>query len=1069
MDRRSTQPPTHLGPDADASGSLQPWFRQMSRPILFLTISLALVGAYLAFSIPVAVFPNTDFPRIVIGVDNGVMPIDQMLVTITRPIEEAVNSVPGLQKVQSITSRGSAEVDLFFDWNSDMILTLQRVDAVVARLQPELPTSAKIQTHRLTFATFPILGYSLTSENVPQSKLWEIATYDLKPRINRLDGVASVLVQGGRVPEFQVTPDPARLQAAGITVSDILEAVRHTNLIESPGLLEHNHQLVLGLVSGQVRTPEQIAQIVVKTPNSGVPIRLGDIAAVAPSVAPVYTIVTANGKPAVLLSVNRQPESNTLDVANEVHEKITELRPTLPPGVHLKTFYDQSTIVQQSIASVRDAVLIGIALSAAILVLFLRDWGASLVTALVIPVTLLFTFIILRFSGQSFNLMTLGGLAAAVGLVIDDAIVVLENIVLHRDAGESRFQAIQSALREITIPLIGSTITPIVVFLPLISTTGVTGSFFRALAITMTVSLLSSLFLALTWTPTLSQYLVRRRDIAPAGEQTSETHSAAALLAAEEAHLSGFFGRIVSFYGRVMQQLLHRPAILALGSALVLILSYACYRFLGSDLLPSMDEGSFILDYYTPPGSSLAESDRILQHIEAIVRSMPEVENTSRRTGLQLGLAAVTEANRGDFTVKLKKDRKRDIDEIISDVRAEIKKTEPAADIEFVQVLQDMIGDLTSQPEPVVIKLFSPDARLLNSTAPRVAEAIQKIPHVVDVLDGIENTISGPAVTYQVDPAVAARAGFTPEEVAVDAAAVLEGEPAATPVVLNDRAYTIRVRFPAQNRASLDRMSNTLLTSATGRTATLGSLSTVTSDPGQTEIRRENLQRLVEVTGRFEGVDLGTGMESVKKAIADLHLPSSIRVEYGGLYEEQQKSFHDLLMVFLLALVFLFVVLLFEFRTFAAPIAILVSALLSTSGGFVALLVSSLWVKQTTFNVASFMGMIMVVGIVAKNGILLLDADQRFRKLGFTPEESLIQAGRRRLRPITMTALASIAGMLPLALAIGSGSQMLQPLAIAVIGGLLSSIVLSLILTPIIHYYLDRKSAALPAEFSPAS
>ncbi len=494
-----------------------PWFRQFSRPILFLIVSLALAGAFLAFRIPVSVFPNTDFPRIVIGVDNGVMPIDQMLVTITKPLEEAVNSVPGLKKVQSITSRGSAEIDLFFDWNSDMILTLQRVDAVVARLQPELPTSAKIQTHRLTFASFPILGYSLTSDTVSQSKLWEIATYDLKPRINRLDGVASVLVQGGRVPEFQVTPDPARLLAAGITVTDILEAIRRTNLIDSPGLLEHEHQLVLGLISGQVRNPEQIGQIVVKTSKDGVPIRIGDIAKVAPSEAPVYTIVTANGKPAVLLSVNRQPESNTLDVANEVHQKIAELRPTLPPGVHLEAFYDQSTIVKDSIASVRDAVLLGILLSSAILVLFLSDWGSSFVAAMVIPVTLLFTFIVLKLTGQSFNLMTLGGLGAAVGLVIDDAIVVLENIVLHRDAGESRFKAIQSALSEITVPLIGSTITPIVVFLPLISTTGVFGSFFRALAITMTVALFSSLLLAVTWTPTLSQYFVRRKDMGPAG------------------------------------------------------------------------------------------------------------------------------------------------------------------------------------------------------------------------------------------------------------------------------------------------------------------------------------------------------------------------------------------------------------------------------------------------------------------------------------------------------------------------------------------------------------------------
>src|SRR5712692_3667817 len=541
---RTTNPPAK--PDVS-------WFQRFSRPILFLIVSLTLVGGYLAFTIPVSVFPNTDFPRIVIGVDNGVMPIDQMLVVITRPIEEAVNSVPGLLKVTSVTSRGSAEVDLFFDWNADMILTLQRVDAVVARLQAELPPTAKVQTHRLTFAVFPIIGYSLRSETIPPDKLWEIATYDIKPRVNRLDGVASVIVQGGRVPEFQVTPEPARLLAAGITVSDILEAIRRTNLIDSPGLIENEHKLVLGLVSGQVRTPEQIGQIVVKTSAAGVPLRLGDIAKITPSVAPVYTIVTANGKPAVLLNVDRQPDSNTLQVANEVHALIQELTPTLPPGVHLEAFYDQSTIVHDSIASVRDAGLLGLVLSSIILVLFLRDWGTSLVAGLVIPITLLITFIVLKMTNQSFNLMTLGGLAAAVGLVIDDAIVVLENIVLHRDAGQGRFQAIQSALRELTIPLIGSTITPIVVFLPLISITGVTGTFFRALAVTMTVSLGTSLLLALSWTPTLSQYLVRRKDTAETSAPSSAGGpDAAALLAAEEAHLSGFFGRIVEFYARTM-------------------------------------------------------------------------------------------------------------------------------------------------------------------------------------------------------------------------------------------------------------------------------------------------------------------------------------------------------------------------------------------------------------------------------------------------------------------------------------------------------------------------------------
>ncbi len=1024
----------------------KPWFQQFARPILFLIVSVAVVGGYRALTMPVSVFPSTDFPRIVIGVDNGVMPIDQMLVTITRPIEEAVNSVPGLQTVQSITSRGSAEVDLFFDWNSDMILTLQRVDAVVARLQTELPSTAKIETHRLTFAVFPVIGYSLTSDKIPPDKLWEIANYDIKPRMNRLNGVATVIIQGGRVPEFQVAPDPARLVASGVTVTDILEAIRRTNVIESPGLIESDHHLVLSLVSGQVRTAGEIGQITIKNSSSGVPIRIADIATVAPSTAPVYTVVTSNGKPAILLNVNRQPESNTLDVASEVHDLVADLKSSLPPDVHLETFYDQSTIVHDSIASVRDAVFLGILLSSVILVLFLRDWGTSLIAGLVIPVTLLITFIILSVTGQSFNLMTLGGLAAAVGLVIDDAIVVLENIVTHRDHGQGRIESVQSALRELIIPLTGSTITPIVVFIPLISMNGVYGTFFRALAITMSVALLTSLFLALTWTPTLSQYLVQRK-------KSSETDSATS----PDAHSrSPFFSRIVDFYSRVMQSVIKRPLLLVAASAVIVILSFVAYRILESEseLLPEMDEGGFILDYWTPPGSSLAESNRILDHIEKILHDTPEIETTSRRTGLQLGLAAVTESNRGDYTIKLKKKRNRSDDEVISELREKINTEEPATKVEFPKLLSDMVGDLTSQPEPVVIKLFSSDGKLLNETAPKVAEAIGKVHGVVDVLDGVEDAISGPVVTYQVNPIVAARAGFTPEEVSTDALAVLEGAPAASPVVQNDRAYTIRVRFPDVNRSSLDRMTNTLLVSGTGKTATLGSLASVTQAPGETEIRRENLQRLVMVTARLEGVGLGGAVPAVQKAVNDLHLPSSIRVEYGGQYQEQQRSFRELLKVLFLALLLLFAVLLFEFRTFAAPTAILASAVLSTFGGFVALLVT-----RTTFNVASFMGMIMVIGVVAKNGILLLDADAHFRDSGMSAQDAMLQAGRRRLRPIAMTALATVAGMLPLALGIGAGAQMLQPLAISVIGGLLSSMVFSLVFTPAIHFEMQHRAA----------
>jgi len=1052
------------------------WIARHSRPVIFLILTLGLLGAYLAFTIPVSVFPSTDFPRVLIGVDNGVMPIDQMTVTVTRPIEEAVNSVPGLITVRSTTSRGSAEVDLYFRWDVDMFQTLQYVNAAISRVQPELPATAKIEAHRLTFAAFPIIGYSLTSDSMPQTKLWEMATYEMKPRLNRLEGVSTVIVQGGQEPEFHITPDPAKLLTAGVTVSDILDAVRRTNLIDSPGLLERNHQLYLGLVNGQVKTPEDIANAVIKNTPAGIPVRIGDVSTVAPGVKPVYTVVTANGKPAVLININRQPDGNTVQVAQEVHDEIERLRKTLPPGVQIQPFYDQSIIVGESIKSVRDAILLGLILASIILVVFLRDWGTSLVAGLVIPVTVMVTFIALKVMGETFNLMTLGGLAAAVGLVIDDAIVVVENIVLHRDAGQGRLEAIRSALKEITVPLIGSTITPVVVFIPLIVITGVTGVFFRALAVTMTVSLLTSLGLAVTWTPTLSQYFIKRRDnnsearsgesemASSSSEFRDENDDAMKLLAAEEKHLSGFFLRVVNFHERWLRRALERPRLLVIFTVVLIVASYLCYTFSGSDLLPEMDEGGFVIDYIMPAGSSLAETNRVVGHVEEMLREVPEVESTSRRTGLQLGLAAVTEANTGDILVKLKAKRKRDIEDIISDVRADIKQQEPALDIEFVQVLQDMIGDLTSAPEPIQIKLFSQNPKQLEEWAPKVADGIAKVKGVVDILNGIDNTISGPAVTFQVDPSVAARAGFTAEEVALDASAILEGEPAPTPVVANDRAYTLRVRFPAANRASLEAMRDTLLVSSSGHTATLGALSSVVENPGQTEVRRENLQRDVAVTARLEGRSLGSGMADVQKVVAGLHIPSSIRVEYGGTYQEQQRSFHDLVIVLILAILLLFIVLLFEFGAFAAPIAILSSALLSTSGVFIALLVT-----RTTFNISSFMGMIMVIGIVAKNGILLLDADQKMRALGLSSEKAMLQAARRRLRPIVMTALATVAGMLPLAFAIGAGSQMLQPLAIAVIGGVLISMVLSLIITPAVHFYLSGKDDSLEGESAAAS
>ncbi|MGH9585441.1 MAG: efflux RND transporter permease subunit, partial [Acidobacteriaceae bacterium] len=583
-----------------------------------------------------------------------------------------------------------------------------------------------------------------------------------------------------------------------------------------------------------------------------------------------------------------------------------------------------------------------------------------------------------------------------------------------------------------------------------------TGTFFRALAVTMASALIASLFLALTWTPTLSQYFVRRKDKFKSEEQVGEFASAEdeakRLMEVEEASVGGFMRRTIHEYERLLKFVLDHPWWLTAFAMLLIAVSYLSYASLGSNLLPKMDEGDFTIDYIMPPGSSLAETNRVVGHVVQIVRAIPEVKATSRRTGLQLGLAAVTEANTGDISVNLTSHRSRDIYAIMDEVQEKVSQQEPSLDIDLHQTLEDMIGDLTNAPQPVVIKLFSEDPTLLRHWAPIVADKISNVPGVVGVLNGIDNTISSPETVYHIRPSVTATSGFTPEEVALDANALLQGQTAPTPLVVNNRAYDIRVRFPAQNRASPEALSTTVLASSTGTTATLGSLATVDNLPGQTEILRENLQRLVEVSARLQGTSLGQAIVGVKKAVAAAGLPSTIRVEYGGTYATQQKSFRDLLLVLFVGLLLVFLVLLFEFQTFSAPVSILASAVLSTSGVFLALMITG-----TDFNISSFMGLIMVVGIVSKNGILLLDADVKFRAAGMSPRDSMIQAGRRRLRPIMMTAVAAVAGMLPLALALGAGSQMLQPLAIAVIGGIVISMLLSLVITPAVHYYMAGK------------
>jgi hydrophobe/amphiphile efflux-1 (HAE1) family protein len=1029
-----------------------------SRAIIVIVALLCAAGLYAAWQLPIAVFPQTDFPRIVIIVDNGEAPASQTLVSVTRPIEEAMNGIPGIARIKSKTARGSSEVNLYFDWSVDIRQELQLVQARLSQLLSTLPPTAEIRNvERLTFAVFPVTGYSLTSDKRDQASLRDLATYVLRPQLARLPGVAIVGVAGGKAREFHVRVDPERLAAHNVSAQQVVEAVRNSNVIVSPGLIEENHQLELALISGQAKKPEELNNIVVATVNNA-PVTVADVATVAAGVEPQYTMVTADGRPAALVNINRQPDANTVAVVDEVKAALAAMRGQIPKDVRVAAYYDQSLLVRESINSVRDSIIIGLLLSVVILFAFLRNWGTTFVAVLVIPVTVLVTFLAMWLARLSFDLMTLGGVAAAIGLVIDDAIVVVENIYTHIQRGQSRREAVQSAVSEITVPIIGSTITPVVVFLPLTLLTGVTGVFFRSLALTMSVALLTSLVLALGFTPVLAERFVKAKPKKASpkeeGEATRSDREQLADEHEEEEEARGkLLGAIIRRYEAVLSFALDRPWVVLLTIVLVLGGSYLLYRSLGSEFLPEFDESAFILDYWAPPGASLDETDRMLRDVEEMLMKTPEVESYSRRTGLELGLF-VTEPNRGDYAVKLKPGHQRATEDVISDLRREIAEKEPALEIEFVGILPDVIGDLEGNPEPIEVKLFSEDAAALQSKADEVETSIKKVSGVVDTKNGV--VISGPAVTFKIDPLRASRFGVTTTDIADTITDAMSGE-AASSILQQDRLIKVRVIFPPEVRTSLDKVKALQVRSSSGALFRLDQVADVDYDKGQAEIERENLRQMVAVSGRLEGKDLGSAIDEIRNQLAkDVKLPPGMTMEYGGLYQEQQSSFRELMISLGLAVLLVFITLLIEFRSYAHPIAIVTGAVLALAGVLLALFVTG-----QTLNVVSLMAMIMIVGIVAKNGILMLDAVEDHLAAGDTLRQALLRSGRRRFRPVLMTSLAAMLGMLPLALALGAGSELLQPLAIGVIGGLTMALLLSLVVTPTVYSLIRRKPRAL--------
>ena len=993
-------------------------------------IAASILGAVLARSIPSAVFPQVQFNRAIILADSGDLPAQQTLVAVTRPLEEAAYGVIGVKLVRSTTTRGSSEIDVTFNESSDPVSSFQLLNASLGEARSRLPADTKVDARLLTTGTFPILDISLSSRVRNLTELTDIAQYDLAPSLHRIAGVYRVETVGAKFREYVVRLDPARMLEHKLTPQDVVSGLAKANIIESAGRVLDTHRMLLTVVTTDLHGVDQLERVPLSNVN-GQPIYVRDIGSVELGIAEDYIRTQSEHGPAVLIGVSQQPDGNTTEISRQAHEILNDFRARYP-DVAFSISYDQAKLVQESFDSVRDAIILGLLLAVAVVLVFTRSPLSALIAALVVPCTILITFAVMSAIGMTFNMMTLGGLAAGIGLFIDDAIVMIES--MHRaHAGRVGAQAsVQSALRELTRPLIASTATVIVVFLPLVFLSGVTGVFFRALAFTLGGGLAVSLLLALYFTPALELMVERWRG---AGREAG-----------------GVFAVVQRAYVGSLGPFLRVPLLALMVAGLSLAAAALFYRTIGTDYLPDLDEGAFILDYTTPPESTLADTQALLARIEGVLKTTPEVASFSRRTGTQLGFF-LTESNRGDISVLLKSNRTRAIDEVMDSVRRRILESVPGVRIEFSQVLQDLIGDLSGTPEPVEVKVFGADQGEIEDSARQVAKRLGSVPGVVDMFDGL--VLSSPEEEVAINQTAAERYGVSADDVQAALRTVVEGS-VATQVREGDRLLAVRVRYPDQFHRSLEVLGQTLINTPNGGRVPLSAVATLRWTGERTELDRERLRPVVHVTSRIEGSDLGTAIARIKQRLQGLVLPPGVTLEYGGLYAEQQKAFGQLELVLVAATVGMLLVLVWEFAALGPALAVLIGALSCLAGSFIGLNLTGI-----TLNISSFMGIIMVAGITAKNGILLLDHAERDIRSGIEPRAAMVTAARIRLRPILMTTLATAAGLLPLALGLGAGAKVQQPLAVAVIGGLVYALLLS---TPLAGgiYLVGKRQRKVP-------
>lgn len=1011
---------------------------QHARGILFTLGVLVVLGLASVGSLPMSIYPKVAFSRVVIVAQNGEMTPAQVQQNITRPIEQAVSSVVGSQVVQANSAQGSGQISITFDPNIDVNLDLQRVNAALSQATATLPPGTNVVAQIVNPNIFPVLGYVVDIPGKTLTEIRNISEYQLRPLLTGLPGIAQIRTVGGRIKEYWVSVDSRQAAALKIPLADIANAIAANNQVTSVGHFNAFDQRQIVLVSGALRTAGDIEGTVVNN-RGGMPITVGQIATVHDALEPKTAIVSANGRDSVLLNVYAQPGGNVVQIRDEVNIVLAREAKALGSGVAILPYWNQATLVEDAVRNLRDAIAVGAILAVLVMWLFLGSLRSTLVAATVIPLVIAIAFLFMKITGQGLNLMTLGGLAIGVGLVIVDSIFVVENIWRHLQSGEDRVTAVRAAMQEIAVPMIGSTITTIVVFLPMALLSGVTGAFFLALSITLTIALALSLLFALYVTPLFSGYFLRP-----------------AVMRTKPKKLPGqrVMDWLLTRYEPALRWMLQHRKVAYGISAAVLLSTLLFGRGLGTDFMPTMDEGAFELNFTMPPGTSLEETATALKQLEGAIAKNPNITAYGALTGLDPSGFFPAPQNAGNVraTMLQRADRngKESVERVFDDLRAQISARVPIMKFTITQILQDLLNDLSNAPSTVEIKVFGDNQQELMRLATQVDARIKNVPGVVDDFNGV--VFSNPNTLVQLRPYQGSQAGFTNETFTDAARAGLNGKIVTTipnlPVQI-----PVRLRYDVPWNQSANDLATMPVVAPNGSTYSLGSLANIIQGGPSTELNEENLRPLIRVTANVSGRDLGSTIDDIQKSLSSLTVPPGYNIVYGGRYALQQKSFTEFAVAIGIATLLVFLTMIFEFRNYRIPIVIISSVPLSLFG-----VVLALWVTHIPLNVSSFMGLILLVGGVAKNGILLFDEVDKLRRQGLSVEDQMIEAARIRMRPIIMTTLTSMLGVVPLALGLGAGSEMQKPLAVATIGGLLFSTFFTLLLMPAFYASIKVKS-----------